>query len=239
MWWSLLLPAEASTINEGVNERYLVTIQEVSLGSTAVDENESDAQEAKGGFISQYWNSSIYGHPDFERAHHLTTLGKKVRMVSGTVAVGSGLVAWTAWANSASCKGPDCGPSGWTAGLGPVVVASLGGVGYLTGTGLTLLGNSSAHSVLKTKGVEVSNAGIITSGIGFGLGSMLILDTIVLGGGSGWYREALLASLCAVPLGFYVQQRINKKAYMGFVDEFSLAPIWTPDTTGVVLQAQF
>ena len=71
----------------------------------------------------------------------------------------------------------------WSEWLGAAVLASLGGVGYLTGTGLTLLGSYSAHSVLKTK-VDVSNAGIITSGVGVGLGSILMLDAMLLNGGT-------------------------------------------------------
>ena len=184
---------------------------------------------------SESWASSNYGHPDFERAHRLTTLGKKIRVVSGTVAVGSGLIAYAAYSGSASCKGPDCGSSG----IGAFVLTSLGGVGYFTGTGLTVLGNYSAHSVLKTKGVEVSNAGFITSGVGLGLGSMMLLDTIYGDGIRDWHVQVGLASICAVPLGFYIQRQINKNAYMKFVDKVSLAPMWKPDSTGIVLQIQF
>lgn len=239
MWLSLLLSAEASTMNDGVmldgvNDLYPpMILQETSTESAPSEEEGTDTPTER--LNDQPFSSSLYGHPDFERAHRLTTLGKKVRRISGPVAVGSGLIAYGAWSDAASCKGADCG----SGGLGAAVLASFGGVGYLTGTGLTLLGSYSAHSVLKIKGVDVSNAGIITSGVGVGLGSILILDAMLLNGGTAWKRDVLVASACAVPLGIYVQRQINKRAYMQFVDEVSVAPIWTPDTTGAVVQVQF
>ena len=239
MWLSLLLCAEASTMTDGVmldgvNEQYPPMVPQEAL-TESVDSEEEGTDKPTERLNDQTFSSSLYGHPDFERAHRLTTLGKKVRLISGPIAVGSGLMAYGAWSDAASCKGPDCG----SGGLGAAVLASLGGVGYLTGTGFTLLGSYSAHSVLKTKGVEVSNAGIITSGVGVGLGSLLILDAVVLSGGTAWKRNVLLASTCTVPLGFYVQRQITKRAYMHFVDEVSLVPMWTPDTTGAVVQVQF
>ena len=238
MLLSLILSAEGSTVKdrtilEGMNDLYPIIIQEDSLESTINDKKESKVVTES--LKNQTWASSNYVHPDFERAHRLTTLGKKIRVVSGTVAVGSGLIAYAAYSGSASCKGPDCGSSG----IGAFVLASLGGVGYFTGNGLTVLGNYSAHSVLKTKGVKVSNAGIITSGVGLGLGSMMLLDTIYGDGIRDWHVQVGLASICTVPLGFYMQRQINKKAYMRFVDEVSLAPMWKPDSTGIVLQVQF
>ena len=237
MLLSLILSAEGSTVKdgtilEGMNDLYPIIIQEYSLESTINDKKESEVitESSK----SQSWASSNYEHPDFERAHRLTTLGKKIRVVSGTVAVGSGLIAYAAYSGSTSCKGPDCGSSG----IGAFVLASLGGAGYLTGTSLTVLGNYSAHSVLKTKGVEVSNAGIITSGVGLGLGSMMLLDTIYGDGIRDWHVQVGLASICTVPLGFYMQRQINKKAYMRFVDEVSLVPMWKPDSTEIVVHVQ-
>ena len=87
----------------------------------------------------------------------------------------------------------------------------------------------------------MSSAGFITSAVGLGLGSVLISNAISINGDErqDWYLPTVLGAYAAVPVGLLVQQRINKKAYLGFVDEVSLAPIWTPDTTGAVLQVQF
>ena len=49
-------------------------LQEASTESAASDEVESEV-EAKESLLSQYWNRSKYGHPDFERAHRLTIFG--------------------------------------------------------------------------------------------------------------------------------------------------------------------
>ena len=85
MWLSLLLCAGASAMHDGVmleevNELYPpMILQEASTESTASDEVESEA-DAKESLISQYWNRSKYGHPDFERAHRITVLGTRYRL---------------------------------------------------------------------------------------------------------------------------------------------------------------
>ena len=97
---------------DDVNELYPpMILQEASTESASSEEEGTDTPTEK--LNDQTFSSSLYVHPDFERAHRLTTLGKKVRLVSGPVALGSGLIAYGAWSDAASCKGPDCGPSGW------------------------------------------------------------------------------------------------------------------------------
>ena len=137
---SLILSAEGSTVKdgtilEGMNDLYPVIIQEYSLESTINDKKESKVVTES--LKNQTWASSNYVHPDFERAHRLTTLGKKIRVVSGTVAVGSGLIAYAAYSGIRLVKDQIV-----FEGIGAFVLASLGGAGYF-GTSLTVLGNYS------------------------------------------------------------------------------------------------
>ena len=244
MWLSLLLCAGASAMHDGVmleevNELYPpMILQEASTESTASDEVESEA-DAKESLISQYWNRSKYGHPDFERAHRITVFGTRVQIVSGAMAVGGSAMMVGYMLRVLVCQS-DFDELDMEPGL---ITAIVGGTGYMTGLGISSVGNYAARRVLKTKGVKVSNAGFITSAVGLGLGSVLRSNRGMIRGDGDelpdWYLPAVVGAYAAVPVGLIVQQRINKKAYMGFVDEVSLAPIWTPDTTGVVLQAQF
>ena len=226
-------------ILDGVNDLYPpMILQEASTESADSDEVESEA-EAKESLLSQYWNRSKYGHPDFERAHRLTILGTRVQIVSSVMVGGGSIVALSSFFKTAVCKDSisDCDSDA----TGPALVtAFLGATGYMTGLGISSLGSYAASNVLK-KGVKVSSAGFITSAVGLGLGSVLISNAISINGDErqDWYLPTVLGAYAAVPVGLLVQQRINKKAYLGFVDEVSLAPIWTPDTTGAVLQVQF
>ena len=241
MWLSLMWSAVAG--NTDIQDRssepsgfFLVE----SSGDVQPDSNTEaeESVEETNSLLRQYWIRSLYEHPDFERAHRLTVIGNRTQIAGGALVVGGGVLTVASLFKTVLCSDPDCGVDGTLSGL---LIASLGSVAYSSGLGISLLGSYAAHDVLLAKGIDVSNTGIKISTLGMLVGTLSVrwYGMQDYEEWSGWALPVVLGSIATIPIGLVVQQRINKKAYLEFVGQMSLAPIWTPDSTGALVQFQF
>jgi hypothetical protein len=176
--------------------------------------------------------------PDFALAHQLSSIGLTT-IVVGT-GVTAGALAWSAIMGIMTILDDDKTP----------VTNSLKFAGYsalsvVGGAGVSYIGSSIARNVLVSKGQQVPFFGgyIATFGVVSvltGFGTILHWNGVEPSDERQQIGQMMsLTGLAVIPIGLVTQHITNRVAYNQYFDSVSLAPTFSTESVGGMVQVQF
>jgi hypothetical protein len=176
--------------------------------------------------------------PDFALAHQLSSIGLTT-IVVGT-GVTAGALAWSAIMGIMTILDDDKTP----------VTNSLKFAGYsalsvVGGAGVSFIGSSIARNVLVSKGQQVPFFGgyIATFGVVSvltGFGTILHWNGVEPSDERQQIGQMMsLTGLAVIPIGLVTQHITNRVAYNQYFDSVSLAPTFSTESVGGMVQVQF
>ena len=176
--------------------------------------------------------------PDFALAHQFSSIGLTT-IVIGT-GVTAGALAWSALMGIMTILDDDKTP----------VTNSLRFAGYsalsvVGGAGVSYIGSSIARNVLVSKGQQVPFFGgyIATFGVVSlitGFGTILHWNGVEPSDARQQIGQMMsLTGLAVIPVGLVTQHISNRVAYNRYVDSVSLAPTFSTESAGAMVQVRF
>ena len=176
--------------------------------------------------------------PDFALAHQFSSIGLTT-IVIGT-GVTAGALAWSAIMGIATILDDDK-----TEFTNSLRFTGYSALSVVAGAGISFVGSSIARSVLISKGQHVPFAGayLATTGVvsmltGFGL--FANWNDVESSDARKQIGSTLfLSGLAVIPVGLVTQHISNRVAYNRYVDSVSLAPTFSTDSAGAMVQVRF
>lgn len=176
--------------------------------------------------------------PDFALAHQLSSIGLTT-IVVGT-GVTAGALAWSAIMGVFTILDDDK-----TEVTNSLRFAGYSALSVVAGAGISFVGSSIARNVLVSKGEAVPFFGgyIATFGVVSlvtGFGTILHWNGVEPSDTRQQIGQMMsLTGLAVIPIGLVTQHISNRVAYNRYVESMSLAPTFSTESVGAMVQVQF